>query len=468
MYRTMEKRKEKGLEEKGLEEMVLEEMVLEGILPTPSENNAIQAAISSVTDGVEKYVNRHFASMGPVDSVVAGSVAKGTCLREPDVDIFMRFPVNITREQLEKTGIEIGKAVLQDPVLKYAEHPYVRGRSGSIAIDLVPCYRIEDSSKKMSAVDRTPFHTVYVNTHASAHQKDQIRILKRFFKGIGVYGADARIRGFSGYLCELLVISLGDFSEVMKKAAKWGVGTIITPPDASLGKKLKDAEACIIVPDPVDSERNVAAALDRNQFATAVIAANCYLEKPSINFFHPVEHQPASLAQLKSRADSTGHGLLMVILPRPAITDDNLYPQVVKAKKSISALLEKYGFGVNRSIYLVDSDIRILFELKNSTHPSYWLREGPPGWSQASGNFISKHRKEGGSIAIVDGILYSEEEKEFESPRKLIASRLKELSTGADLDGLRGEAIISSGSEVLVEENRRILAELLYPSFPWE
>jgi tRNA nucleotidyltransferase (CCA-adding enzyme) len=454
----MEKRREKGLEE----------MVLESIMPTPSENNAIQAAISSVTDNVEKYVNKHYASIGSVDPVVVGSVAKGTYLHEPDVDIFMRFPVNITREQLEKIGIEIGKAVLQDPVLKYAEHPYVRGRSGSIAIDLVPCYRIEDSSKKMSAVDRTPFHTVYVNTHASAHQKDQIRILKRFFKGIGVYGADARIRGFSGYLCELLVISIGDFSEVMKKAAEWDIGTIITPPDASLGKKLKDAEACIIVPDPVDSERNVAAALDKNSFATAVVAAKYYLDKPAVNFFYPVKRQPASLAQLKSRADSTGHGLLMIILPRPAITDDNLYPQVVKARKSISALLEKYDFDVNRSIYLVDSDIRILFELKNSTHPSYWLREGPPGWSQASDNFITKHRRESGGIVIVDGILYSEEKKEFESPRKLIASKLKELSTGADLDRLRGEAVISVGSEVLAEENRLILAELLYPSFPWE
>lgn len=449
-------------------EDTIEQTVLRNITPSIAENEAIESAIDGVIADVEKYVRGTFPSVGAVDPVVVGSVAKGTHLKDPDVDIFMRFPVSVTRDQLEKMGIAIGKTVLQDPVLKYAEHPYVRGRRGRIAIDLVPCYRIADSSKKMSAVDRTPFHTVYVNARASAHQKNEIRLLKRFFKGTGVYGADARIRGFSGYLCELLVLSLGDFRSVVTAMSGWSPGTTIIPPDASVGKKLGDADSCLIVPDPVDSDRNVAAAMDRNSFAMSVIAARHYLEKPSITFFHPAVRKPMSLSQLKRIHESSGHGLLLVILRRPDITDDNLYPQLVKAEKNIRALLEKYGFDVNRSTHMALDNLRILFELKNGSHPSYWLRDGPYGWTPTAGSFISKHRKLGGGISIVDGMLYSEEKREFVRPEDLIRAKLMELSTGADIDRFKSESIIVAGEGVLVEENRGILSELLAPSFPWE
>ena len=446
----------------------LEQKVLDDITPSSAEMDAIQSAVAGVVSDVETYVRLNFPSVSPVDPIVVGSVAKGTCLKDPDVDIFMLFPMSVTRGNLEKMGIAIGKAVLQEPVLKYAEHPYVRGKRGKTAIDLVPCYRIEDPSKKMSAVDRTPFHTVYVNGHASSKQKDEIRLLKRFFKGIGVYGADARIRGFSGYLCELLVLSLGDFRGVLMNMADWSPGAAIMPPEASLGSKLGTVESSIVVPDPVDSDRNVAAALDRNSFTTAVIAARHYLEKPSITFFYPAARKLLSLAQLKKISASSGHGLLMVTFPKPDITDDNLYPQIVKAKKSIAALLEKYGFDVNRSTYLADDDIRVLFEMKNGVHPSFWLRTGPPGWAKTADSFISKHRKHGGSIVVVDGVLYSEEAREFDLPEKLLKAMLDELSTGADLDRLKSKTTVVAGSDVLVEENKKILSELLAPAFPWE
>ncbi len=446
----------------------IERSVLDGIIPSIQETKAIQSAIAEVISDVEKYVSRNFRTLGALDPIVVGSVAKGTHLREPDVDIFMRFPPSVPREQLEKIGIEIGRAVLQEPVLKYAEHPYVRGKRNGIAVDLVPCYRIEDSSKKMSAVDRTPFHTIYVNGHASADQKNEIRLIKRFFKGISVYGADARVRGFSGYLCELLVLSLGGFRDVLENASGWSPGTTIVPPGASVGDSLRGSNASLIVPDPVDSDRNVAAALDMNSFATAVLASRRYLEKPSLTFFYPAGREPLSLARLKKIYASSGHGLLMVIFPRPDITDDNLYPQMVKARKNFSALLEKYGFEVNLSVYSAEDDIRILFELKYCEHPPFWLREGPSGWAPAADSFISKHRKYDGSIVMVDGVLYSEERREYESPERVVAARLNDVSSGVDLDRLKAKARVVAGNCVLVDENRKILSEMLAPSFPWE
>ncbi|MBS7613865.1 hypothetical protein KEJ48_06465, partial [Candidatus Bathyarchaeota archaeon] len=42
----------------------------------------------------------------------------------------------------------------------------------------------------------------------------------KFAKGIGVYGADIKTGGFSGYLCELLIVSYGDFIKTVESASK--------------------------------------------------------------------------------------------------------------------------------------------------------------------------------------------------------------------------------------------------------
>ena len=58
------------------------------------------------------------------NAILVGSVAKGTYLKNPDIDIFLRFPKELKKEELKKLGIEIGKAVIPDGFAKYAEHPY--------------------------------------------------------------------------------------------------------------------------------------------------------------------------------------------------------------------------------------------------------------------------------------------------------------------------------------------------------
>ena len=46
------------------------------------------------------------------DAMLVGSIAKNTCLRgAKDIDIFILFPKRVTRKQLEKKGLEIGRRV---------------------------------------------------------------------------------------------------------------------------------------------------------------------------------------------------------------------------------------------------------------------------------------------------------------------------------------------------------------------
>jgi tRNA nucleotidyltransferase (CCA-adding enzyme) len=95
--------------------------------------------------------------------------------------------------------------------------------------DIVPSTEVGDPSKsgEKLSVERTPLHTRYVKSRLSECMKDDVRLLKSFFKSIGVYGAESHVGGFSGYVCELLVIRYGSFRKVLEAISRWGPGVYV-------------------------------------------------------------------------------------------------------------------------------------------------------------------------------------------------------------------------------------------------
>src|SRR5512137_731153 len=194
-----------------MEGSTLEAQVIREIAPTPEEYRRVTEAATALLEKVAATAKE----MGiMVEPVLVGSVAKGTFLRDPDIDLFVMFPPETSREELERDGLALGMRILHGEK-KYAEHPYVHGEFHGFEAEIVPCFRIRDTSQKMSAVDRTPFHTRFIADNLRSEQHDEVRLLKRFLKGIGAYGAEEAVRGFSGYLAELLVIRFGSFSGVV-------------------------------------------------------------------------------------------------------------------------------------------------------------------------------------------------------------------------------------------------------------
>src|SRR5437016_12270614 len=186
----------------------------------------------------------------------------------------------------------------------YAEHPYTRGWYGGFEVEIVPCYRITDASQRMSAVDRTPLHVDYVLGRVKDGQTDEIRLLKAWAEGIGVYGAEAKILGFSGYLCELLVLKYGTFRGVLEGSLAWRPGNVLEfdrPPARTFTEPL-------VVVDPVDPNRNVASAVGVEQMATFVHAARASLQAPGERFFFPRSLKPLPLPKLRALARKRGAG----------------------------------------------------------------------------------------------------------------------------------------------------------------
>ena len=116
----------------------------------------------------------------------------------------------------------VGQKALKDhrPRLRYSDHPYVEAFVKKIRINVVPCYDVEQG-RWQSAADRSPFHTEFISKNFDDEKRRQARLLKKFFKASGIYGAEIITGGFSGYVSEVLVMKYGSFEGMVCAAADW-------------------------------------------------------------------------------------------------------------------------------------------------------------------------------------------------------------------------------------------------------
>ncbi len=330
-------------------------------------------------------------------AMLVGSVARGTWLRQdPDIDVFILFQDRLSREELEKRGLAIARKVAGPTGReKFAEHPYVTMKFRGFGIDLVPCYDVADPKKIKSAVDRTPHHQRYVESKLTPQLADEILLLKQFARGIGVYGAELKTQGFSGYLCELLVLSHGSFKELVAAASEWAPGKVVdmerSYPDESEPKLLFEKQPLVVI-DPVDPNRNVAAAVSLQNFAIFVRACQEFLRRPGLKFFFPDKVKLLGPRGLDIKLRKRGTRVLCVVFRSPAVVPDVLYPQLRKTERTLVTRLAQEGFEVMRSDVWANSKSAILVELSVSKLPWARTRVGPPSNMESRG-FIREHMK---------------------------------------------------------------------------
>jgi len=348
---------------------------IEAITPNRKEREKLKKFSKLVV----KLLNKH-----GFEASIEGSLAKDTWISgNHDIDVFMFFDKEAGKEELEKKGIEIGKKVITElggvPELAYSEHPYTRTQIDDIGLDIVPCYKLASVEEKASSVDRTPFHTKYILENLSEKQKEDVRLLKQFTKGISVYSAKEKVRGFSGYLCELLILHYNNFKKLAKEAAKWEYDLVIDVAKLHKNRKkvYKRFEDALVVIDPTDPNRNVAAALDENNFQIMIQAFKNFLKKPTIQFFFPNLVEPYTETELAK--EMSKHGEIFIIkFKTPKVQEDILYSQLRKSRRAIRRKLEHFEFEVMQTDMLSNKNSYLLFELKNTELPELQTMEGPP------------------------------------------------------------------------------------------
>jgi tRNA nucleotidyltransferase (CCA-adding enzyme) len=443
----------------------VEEQVLSRIRPTAEEEARIEAVVREILEQLRVTLQQKGWEAKPF---LAGSVAKGTHLTGTEIDVFVAFPPNVPREDLEARGLALG-AILERGAHLYAEHPYTRGWFGGFEVEIVPCYRITDAAQRMSAVDRTPLHVDYVLGRVKDGQTDEIRLLKAWAEGIGVYGAEAKVLGFSGYLCELLVLKYGTFRGVLEASLSWRRGLVLEldrPPARSF-------EEPLAVVDPVDPNRNVASAVSLEQLATFVHAAREYLQKPSERFFFPRPLKPLAVPKLRSLAKKRSAGLLAISIPAPAVTEDVLYPQLRKAHRAFLDVFHRDEFQVFDSRFdLVGKEALFLFEFAVDSLPRVSRHEGPPVWVKNAKAFLDKWQRSPKTIAgpFIQGDRWVVDvARGATTASTLVKATWRDLSLGKDLDKAARKSLrIRVMADALRTPYAEAWTRLFDKRFPWE
>jgi len=355
----------------------LEEEVLEHIRPTRAQvavlsrfYEAIRGALGSCIAGVEFRVE-------PV-----GSFAKGTLLRDKwEIDVFVLYR-GVGDEWVTSEGARLIRECLGrrfPTVEKYSQHPYVTVKLMGLEADVVPALWLEKPRPRGLGVERTPFHTRYVLSRLTPCLREDVMLLKSLLKGVGVYGAETRIRGFSGYLAELLVIAHGGFRPLLEAASQWRPPVYVDPEGLGYRARLESRypDSPIIVVDPVDPERNAAAAVSLESLATFILAARAYLEHPTRSFYHvfPPESSPpppprAALLRVECRGDYT------------AEPPENLWGKARRLAESLASQLRHAGFKPAMASFETDEATRVEITvlLESGELPEYEYVEGPEAW----------------------------------------------------------------------------------------
>ena len=440
---------------------LVELSVLGKIVPSQKEMDFLDGVASRLLDKVRTYFGEKRLD---VDVRLAGSYAKGSYLTDQDFDLFMLFPPEMPREEMTEIGLQAGKDIINGELV-YSEHPYTTGFFEGVEVDMVPCYHLASTEHIQTAVDRTPFHTEYINSHLDDYQKDQVRLLKKFMKGIGAYGAEQDSRGFSGYMCEILIVKYGSFRKVLEAATQWKKGETIV-----IEKEGPHFKSALVVYDPVDRNRNAASAVHEDTFDLFVIAAKAYLENPDEKFFFPNKREPLAPEELEWICSKHGSRLASVQFDRPAdVVEDNLQAQLWRTQYALIKKFGEFGFNVMNAVHRLD-DLRmtVVFELETDLLPETFEHIGPPTKVKKASEDFKEFWKGNsyGEPYEKDGYWYVTAPRPIRKATEFLEKEIAVSGIGRNVDP--SSRVIYDHFQTMSSIDTGLLTELLDPKYPWE
>lgn len=342
-------------------------MVVKPSLEEERRLESLAASLLSKTrDAAKSYSQVH-------DVILGGSFAKDTWLpRDVDIDIFVRIASETNEREFERIGLAIGARVAAEYPRgkKYAQHPYTEATIGAVKVNIVPCYDVEPQHWK-SAADRSPYHLRLVERMPDS-QKLQVRLLKKFMKGIGVYGAEIESQGFSGYAAEVLVIRCTDFEGVLGYFADF---------------KPYSEEEFFHLSDPVDENRDLARAVSPEKVARMVLASRAFLRKPTPAYFGVFGRKKRPLIE---------PAVVGLVFSHSLLSEDTLWGELKKTLKHMEAHIEAKDFKVARATAVSNTtdSSAFLFLPEIDSLPELELRMGPTiDRRTETDEFISKNRR---------------------------------------------------------------------------
>ncbi|MFX1391403.1 MAG: hypothetical protein ACFE9Z_15165, partial [Promethearchaeota archaeon] len=297
--------------------------VLKEITPSKRENdliNQITEKLKRLLDNKAKQMNINYTKIEPQGST---GIKQTQLKNDFDIDLFIGLDYiqykqkyeGLSKNKLKKESKKdflnlcndwimqsITSKEFYNPRLLYAEHPYVTVdyniNNHKVKIDIVLYFDLDlDYIREygpITAVDRSPWHGHFIRENLSSVQKDDVRLLKQFFKACYSYGDKSAVGrvGFIGYSSELLIYYFNDIINLFKNFKELSHMPLdyYNRSKEQLDEITHFQNDYLIIIDPVDQNRNVASAISERAYKYCNKKINEFLEHPNTKFFelHPI------------------------------------------------------------------------------------------------------------------------------------------------------------------------------------
>ncbi|MBW2981810.1 CCA tRNA nucleotidyltransferase [Candidatus Woesearchaeota archaeon] len=396
--------------------------VLKDIKPSKEEEKEVKNKIDNFLKRISKGLKDAKAELG-------GSGAKGTWLSKAhDADVFVGFNYQKYKDKsdqlsdiLEKHLKKIFKKISR----LHGSRDYFQIKKEGFTFEIVPILKIKNASDAKNITDVSPLHAAWVKKHKK--YADDIRLTKQFCKAQGIYGAESYIKGFSGYICEILTIYYGGFLNLVKNASKWKDKVFIDVEKYYRNKKeildklnLSKIYSPLVIIDPVQKDRNAAAAVSHEKFDEFICICKEFLKRPVKEFF---EIKEISIDEIKERAGKDKL-ILLDIAALPG-KEDVVGSKLLKSIEFIEKELNKKEFKVYEKGWRWDKAKKTLFWFIVDKKPlsEYVEKQGPPlKLKEYVENFKKRYK---GKTFAKKGKIFAKVKREFCDADKLVKELIK-------------------------------------------
>jgi len=402
--------------------MELLKKVLKDIKPGKEEEREVKDKIDNFLIRVNKGLKDAKAELG-------GSGAKGTWLSHAhDADVFVGFNYQKYKDKSDKLSDILEKhlkKIFKKINRLHGSRDYFQIKEKGFTFEVVPILKISKAEDAKNITDVSPLHADWVKKNKK--YADDIRLTKQFCKAQGIYGAESYIKGFSGYICEILTVYYKGFMSLVKNASKWKEKVFIDIEKYYRNKKeildhlnLSKIYSPLIIIDPVQKDRNAAAAVSHEKFNEFICVCKEFLAKPSKEFF---EIKEISVDELKKRAGKDK----LILLDAAALAgkEDVVGSKLLKAFEFIEKELVKKEFKIYEKGWKWDKAKKALFWLivDPKLLSEYAVKQGPPvELKEYAANFKKQYK---GKTFVKGGKIFAKVKRDYRDASKLVKDLIK-------------------------------------------
>lgn len=409
--------------------------------------NNLTKKIGNLLENKAKELNIGYTKIEPQGST---GIKQTQLKNDFDIDLFIGLDYNLYKpkyEGLSKSKLKkeskkdflalcnnwiiptLNSSEFYNPRLLYAEHPYVSVDcildDIKVKIDIVLFFDLDlEYIKKygpITAVDRSPWHGRFVKDELTSKQKDDVRLLKQFFKACYSYGDKSALGkvGFIGYSAELLIYYFNNlknlfenFRDLRRKPLDF-----YNRNGNALNNIVRFQNDYLIIIDPIDKNRNVASAISERAYLYCNQKISEFLKKPSPEFFRI---KPILEANLSNEDNPILSSIFIIELQNTnneihyTINRDKLYSlgESIKANgEKEPSHAERFG-KIIFEIYFEDekNQYNLAIYCEKPTISSSYIRKGPPINEK---DHVAKFKRKNPKFFEKKGFLWVETLREF-------------------------------------------------------